>query len=268
MAYCTSDDVKRLLRILDVSGNNQHKIKFSDSYVIPEAFDNNTGDGILKGITTIKTSYAGSEYWHIVFTSSTAFTLYRGEGTGSSDGSGVTSSTFTSTSAVIIINSTQWVGTPASGDEFKFRTDSNISEDDVDEFLTDADAVINGMLEEHISDSYVPFTGSVPTLIQKASMFISSNIIFTSVFSNLNTEQVPTLVRRWFNLGKNFTNLYLDSIAGRVQHKYARYSRFVSRASLFDKVGVAEADGVEGLAGEKETVDVPYDESQNTEEAL
>ena len=266
MAYSDIDDIKRVLRILNVSSSNQYKVRLSDSYTIPESYSANTGTGVLKGITSISTDFAGSEFWHITFTSATAFTLYRGESDNSSDGTGLISSTFTSTSGIITIGSTQWTGTPATGDKFKFRTDSNMSEDDVDEFVADADAVIDGLLNKQMDLTSLPV--ATPPLIKRASIYYAANLIFTSVFSNLNVEQVPTLVRRWKTFADDMINMYLESITGNNLRKYARYGRFVSREALFDKVGVDEVAGVEGLAGEIETIDVAYDEDYDTKEAI
>jgi len=268
MAYCKLDDTKRLLRVLSVAGNNQHKVKFSGSYTIPKAYSSNTGSGILKGISSIVDSYAGSELWHITFSSSTAFTLYRGEGTSTPDGTGTISSSFTSTSGIITIAAAQWAGTPITGDQFKFRTDSNISEEDGIGFLEDANEIINGMALEFIDDQYVPFV-SPPSLLKRACQYIGASVIFTSVFSNLNTDQVPTLVRRWYNQGKNFVKLYLESIPGKAKFKYSRYARFVSHEPLLqEQIGIKEAAGVENMKGEIETINEQYDYDYNEEEAI
>lgn len=268
MAYSTLDDIKRLLRILAVSGSNQHKVRFSNSYTLPEAFSGNDGSGILSGITLPKTDYAGSEYWWINFTSSTDFTLYRSDNDSVPDGSGDTSSTFTSTSGIISITSSHWAGTPLTDDRFKFRTDSNISDDDGDEFIIDADTLLNGMMQDSIGSTNVPFLGTIPDLIRRASMYVTANLIFTSVFSNLNTDQVPTLVRRWYNLGRSLIELYKESIAGQRLMYYVKYGRFVAREPLLVKVGIAEASGVGGMKGEVEAINVSYDEDYNDEETL
>ena len=268
MAYSDLDDVKRLLRVLANQSNNQHKVKFSGSYKLPKNYSTNSGDGVLTGLTTIRTDYAGSEFWHIKFTSGTAFTLYRGEDDNTIDGTGDTSTDFTSTSGIISINTGVWSGTPVTDDQFSWYTDSNISEDDGDEFINDADAIINGILQEMISVTYVPFTSTIPDLIRRASMYLGANLIFMSVFSNLDTEDLPSLVRRWFSLGKDFVTKYLESIPAAAQLYYKRYGRFASREPLFEKIGVTEASGIEGFKGEINVVDEAYDTDYNDEETL
>uniref|UniRef100_A0A6M3KSW3 Uncharacterized protein n=1 Tax=viral metagenome TaxID=1070528 RepID=A0A6M3KSW3_9ZZZZ len=263
--YCSATDVKRLLRVLSVSGKNQHKIKFSDSYTVPEAYSTNAGDCVLKGISSIAPSYAGSEQWHITFTSSTAFTLYRGADTTVVDGTGLTSASFVSTSGIITISSTEWVGTPVTGDQFKFKTDSNISSNDAIGFMEDASRIVDGTLGEFIDPDYLPFT-SVPGLINRSAMYMSASIIFTSIFSMLSPDQIPALVRRWYAQGKNFVDLYLSSIPGKEKYRFSRYGRFVAHEPLFEKVGVKEAAGIEDLKGELETLNEPYDTGYNTEE--
>jgi hypothetical protein len=267
MAYCTLANVKRILRVLDVSSDNQHKIRFSDSYTLPESFSNNEGDCILEGLTSVDEDYAGSEFWKIVFTSDVRFILYRDEEEIITDGIGYTTANFLSTSNVITINTTKWSGTPVAGDKIKFKTDSNMSSTDADEFIADADAILDGQLNKYIKSSSLPFT-TVPALVARASMYLTANLIFTSVFSTLNTEQVPTLIRRWYTFSGNLIKTYIESIASKTEHNYLAYGRFASRELLFDKVGIEEASGVEGMAGEIETIDVEYDKDYNSKEAI
>jgi hypothetical protein len=267
MAYCTLANVKRILRVLDVSSDNQHKIRFSDSYTLPESYSSNSGDCTLNAITTIDSDYAGNEFWKIIFISATEFTLYRDEEAIVSDGSGFINADFVSSSGIITISYTEWSGTPVAGDKIKFNTNSNLSLADVDEFIADADAILDGQLNKYIKSSSLPFT-TVPALVTRASMYLTANLIFTSVFSTLDTEKVPTLIRRWYTFSSNLIKTYIESIASKSEHKYLSYGRFVSRELLFDKVGIEEASGVEGMAGEIETIDVEYDKDYNSKEAI
>jgi hypothetical protein len=267
MAYCALADVKRILRVLDVSSDNQHKIRFSDSYTLPESYSSNSGDCTLSGISTVLTSYAGNEFWKIVFTSATTFTLYRDEEAIIEDGDGFISADFVSTSQIISIDATEWSGTPVAGDKIKFQTNSNMSSDDVDDFIADADAIVDGHLNKYIKSSALPFS-TVPALISRASMYLTANLIFTSVFSTLSTDEVPTLIRRWYTFSNNLVKTYIESIASKTNHNYLAYGRFASRKPLFDKVGIEEAAGVEGMSGEIETVNVDYDADNNSKEAI
>jgi hypothetical protein len=259
MYYADSEDVKRLLRILDVSGNNQYKVRFSESHTVPEAYSTNTGSGVLKDVD-IANSYAGSEIWHVDFSSSESFVLYRGEDTSINDGTGNIAADFESISGIISILSDAWHGTPASGDKFKFRTDSNISDADVDGFIDDAQAIVDGKLSEFIGSTHVTFaTDLVPKLLSKATVYIAANLIFTSIYSNVNTDQIPPLVRRWFNFGTDYVATYLNSIGAKNIYYHIRYGRSASREKLFTKVGIAEAAGVDGMKGEIDTTGVEAD---------
>ena len=253
--------------MLASSTDNQHKVRFSDSYTLPEIYSGNTGSGILKAVTSIVSSYAGSEFWKVKLTSGTAFTLYRGEGEDKPDGTGTTDVDFVSTSLIITINSTEWSGTPATGDQFKFRTASVISNDDADEFITDADTIIDGILNKKVDGDNLPLS-VIPALIVKASTYLSANLVYSSVFSNLNTDEMPVIVRRWYSFSTKLVDMYLETIAGASFKKYAEYGRFVSREPLFDKIGVEEVAGVLGLPGEKETVNVEYDYDYNSKESV
>lgn len=266
MAYSDIDSVKRVLRTMQSSSKNQYKVRTSESYELPESYSGNSGDIGLHEVHSIASSYAGSEIWVIKFTSDVAFTLYRGEGENLNDGTGNVSADFTSTSRIISINSSDWYGTAQTGDKIKFRTDSNISTDDAEDFISDADAVIDGLLNRQMDLSSLPTI--TPTLIQKASMYMSANLIYQSVFSNISIENLPSIVRMWYNFATDLISSYLEGISGLSVAKYGRYGRFLSREALFDKVGITEASGVEGMKGEIETVDVPYDEDYNSEESV
>lgn len=280
MAYCTIDDIRRTLRVAEPSLDNAHKIRFSDSYSIPEAYSSNSGNGVLLGITSIPTDYAGSEFWKIKFTSATAFTLYRGQEEKVNDGSGTISSNFTSNSGIITVNTDKWSGSFVTGDQFKFKTDSIISTDDAESFISDADSMIDGMLNRYIDASNLPLFTSIPdhssdpdgylegNLIKRASMYIASNLIFTSAFSNFSPDRLPTIVRRWYTFGRNLVNMYLETIVANETKKFLRHGRFVAREPLFDKVGISEVAGVEGMYGEREALDVDYDKDYNTKEAI
>lgn len=74
----------------------------------------NTGDGVLYGI--VPSEDAKTEQWTIIFTSTTAYDVVGSRSGG--QGSGDTSSDFTSTNTWITIPSDVWSGTPATGDKF------------------------------------------------------------------------------------------------------------------------------------------------------
>jgi hypothetical protein len=74
----------------------------------------NTGTGVMYGLNPSSSAY--TELWTITFTSATAFGVV-GSFSGS-QGTGATSSAFTSTDSDIVIPTEAWSGTPASGDIF------------------------------------------------------------------------------------------------------------------------------------------------------
>jgi hypothetical protein len=272
MGYCTVDDVKRLLRILDSSTNNQYKVRLSDSHTVPESFDTNQGTGTFLGVTQIRDDYAGSEMWHVKFSDGSRFLLYRGDGQLSCDGTGNIYHDFTSLSTNIIIFKDRWAGTFLADDRFKFRTDSNISIDDTIEFIDDSEVIIDNMLNKFIenTDPMEPmFTEeNAPRAIRKASAYITANLVFTSAFSTVSTENVPTLVRRWYNLGNNLVEQFLQTIYGKGLQKFIGYPRFVSRQPLFTKVGIQETAGIDSSPGEVEAQNVEYDRDFNTKESV
>jgi hypothetical protein len=267
--YTTLDRVKRILRSVNSDPSVQKKIHFSDSHSLPKKYSTNTGTGMLLDVD-VKGDYVGYEHWKIVFSSSVAFTLYRGEDELSTDGSGTTSANFTSSSGVITILTTYWTGVFSTGDSFTFDTLSNISNADAEQYISDAEDIVNTTLEEYIGSTNIPFKSTIPAKITTGTAYIAAFLIYGGVFSTMNEGAVPEFVNRWFRVGNGMVSSYLETISGRLLRHAKFIPRFITREPLFDKVGVEDATGI-GLTpgddkGEIDTVNVEYDEFYNTEE--
>jgi hypothetical protein len=108
----------------------------------------NTGTAVLYGCAPASDAY--TELWTIYFTSDTAFTV-----TGSysgSQGTGSTTTDFTSTNSDIVIPSDAWSGTPAAGDYF-----------------------------------YIPVYKHVPEMVAISSL-LTAGLILKSINANTSTE--------------------------------------------------------------------------------
>lgn len=265
--YTSLDKAKRIMRSVSTDPSVQQKIKFSDSHTLPKKFSDNTGTGMLLDVD-VADNYVGYERWKVHFTSPTAFTLYRGEDELTVDGSGVVSSTFISSSGIITITPSDWVGTFALDDYFSFETESNISNEDGEAFITDAEAIANSIAHELVGSDYVPYTQSIPEKINTGTAYIAAFLIWSSVYTPTNQSDIPEFVNRWYRIGSNLISAYLETIPGRLTYGAVHIPRFVARKPLFDYVGVKDAEGV-GLAmgdehGEVDAQDVEYDTFQNT----
>jgi len=264
--YTSLDKVKRVMRSVSTDPSVQQKIKFSESHTLPKKFRDNTGTGMLLGVD-IADNYVGYERWKVQFTSSTAFTLYRGEDELTVDGSGVVGSTFISSSGIITIKSSHWVGTFAASDYFSFETESNISNEDGEAFISDAEEIANSIVQELIGSDYTPYTQSIPEKVNTGTAYIAAFLIWSSVYTPTNQSDIPEFVNRWYRIGSNLISAYLETIPGRLTYGAIHIPRFVARKPLFDHAGVKEAEGI-GLAvgdehGEVDTQDVEYDVFQN-----
>jgi len=267
--YTTLDKVRRIIRSVSGDPSVQKKIKFSDAHSLPKKHSGNSGSGMLLDIT-ISGSYVGNENWKITFTSATGFTLYRGQDELSIDGTGDINLQFISSSKIVTINTTDWTSTIATGDSFTFRTESNISNKDAEGFISDAEDIVNVMLQEFLDPSNVPFTGSVPKQIDTATAYIAAYVIFSSIYSTTNQGDIPELVNRWYRIGSNLVSGYIESIPGILARHAVNIPRFLGREPLFDYVGLTEVAGIGGVMGDKhgkvETTDIGYDKFFNTEE--
>lgn len=267
--YTSLDKVKRIMRSVSTDTSVQQKVKFSDMHTLPKKFRDNAGSGMLLDVD-VANNYVGLEHWKIVFTSSTAFTLYRGEDELATDGSGVIGSTFVSASGVITIRPSNWAGSFVAGDSFKFNTESNISDEDGEAFISDAENIVNSMAQELVGSDTVPYTQAIPEKVNTGTAYIAAFLIWSSVFSPTNQSQVPEFVNRWFRIGSNLISAYLETIPGRLTYGAVHIPRFVARRPLFDYVGVEEVKGVNLVMGddhgEVDTQDVEYDKLYNTKE--
>lgn len=267
--YTSLDRVKRIIRSVSGDPSIQKKVHFSDSHSLPKKYSTNVGDGMLLGVT-IADNYVGFEHWMLQFTSSSAFKLYRGEDELVTDGSGTVSSQFVSSSKIITINTSDWTGTHQTGDKFKFNTESNISNADADQFITDAEDIVNSMLAEYIGSSQVPYTTSVPTQVATGTAYIAAFLIYSSIYSSTNQSDIPEFINRWYRIGANMISAYIETIPARLTRYAVNVPRFVGREPLFDFVGVKDAAGI-GVAmgdahGKVEAQDLEYDKFYNTEE--
>lgn len=267
--YTTLDNVKRIMRSVSGDPSVQKKIRFSDARSLPKKHSTNAGTGMLLDFT-VAGSYVGIERWKITFTSTTAFTLYRGEDELATDGTGAIGSSFISGSKIITILPANWTGTMVSGDSFKFQTESNMSNADAEEFLSDAEDIVNSMLEEYMGSTNVPITGTIPTKVATGTAYMAAFLIFSTIYSSTDQPSVPEFVNRWYRIGANLVAAYIETIPARLMRHAMHVPRFATREPLFDKVGIPAVEGV-GLAmgddhGEVEATDISYDTFFNTEE--
>lgn len=268
--YTALDKVKRLIRSVSGDVSVQKKVKFSDTHTLPKKYTTNVGSGMLLDLDIIGT-YVGFEHWKVVFTSETEFILYRGEDELAVDGSGAIGATFLSDSNIITILPIYWVGSFEVGDCFQFQTESNISNMDAEAFMSDAEDIVNGMLEKYFGEDIVPFDGvPVPTKIDTGTAYIAAFLIYSSIYSATNQKDIPEFVSRWYRSGKNMVAAYLETISGRLKRKAKFIPRFKARVPLFDSVGLDAVQGI-GLAmgdthGKIDTLNVKFDKNYNTRE--
>ena len=267
--YTSLDKVKRIIRSSGGDPSIQKKIHFSDSHSLPKKYSSNTGSCMLLDVD-IGGDYVGIEHWIVAFTSTTDFILYRGEDELSSDGSGSINSEFLSSSGIITIKTTYWVGTPVSGDKFKFETLANVSNADAEQYISDAEDIVNAELEKFIGSSNVPFEGEIPSKVDTATAYISSFLLYSSIFSPNSDRELPTFAGRWYKIGTSLISSYLETISSKLVRHAKFIPRFIGREPLFDSVGITEAAGI-GLAvgddkGSINTQDVEFDKFFNTEE--
>ena len=226
--YCTLDETKRLLRSL--GGQSENKIRFSDVYKELKADEDNSGTISLSGVN-FSDAFSGHETFTFEFTDSTSFDLI-GEVVGSL-GSGTTASEFDSTNR-LVVPSANWSGSAVVGDKWYITSNSDISNDDGEDFVGDACMLIDAELDNKFGGlDRVPFltdlTLDVPSALHFASIRYAAYEIFNSVYSAIGVDE-DSPVAKWKDSAK-------DSLDGYLAH-HGVGPRWQSRDSLITEIGV------------------------------
>jgi hypothetical protein len=225
--YCDLDSVKRILRSQTPITS---KVKFSSSYKALKANENNVGSIQLSGVT-FSSSYSGHEDFTFTFTDSTSFEVSSDIFGYLTNGSTISLLNISGTFSVPIGN---WSGSAESGDEINISSDSDISDDDAEEFITDARRYINAQLENAFGSlDDLPFISDqskdIPEGIIYACQRYASYEIWNSIFSGANSDE-ESPVERWKTMADNAVSIYLKG--------KGVAPRWNSRNGLITKIGV------------------------------
>jgi len=224
--YCDLDDVKRLLRSVGV---RESKVRFSSAYKELKADSGNAGTIVLSGVT-FESCFADHEMYTFTFTDSTSFSVV-GDVVGSL-GSGTVRAKFTSTDrfSVPLAN---WSGSANAGDKWYITANSDVSDDDGDDFIDDVCGKINSSLEARYGSlASVPFIAdlsvTIPDAIKYACIRLSAYEIFNSVFAGIGEGDSP--VAHWRDDAEKALNGYLDS--------HGKGPIWRSREIMITKIGI------------------------------
>jgi len=229
--YCTLDDTKRLLRSVGVQ--SESKVRFSESYKELKADQGNNGSISLSGVSFSK-KFAAHETFSFEFTDSTSFDVV-GQIVGFL-GSGTVLSSFTASNR-FSVPAANWSGGALTGDIWYITSDSDISENDGDDFINDACRIINAMLESKYGgldkvSFYVNPAEEIPPAIIFACIRLSAYEIFNSIYSAAALEEnFP--VQGWKKSAEKILNNFIES--------HGQGPVWKSRDSLITELGV---DGV------------------------
>lgn len=227
--YCTLEEVKRVLRSIGV---RESKIRFSNAFKELSNNPDNVGSVSLSGVSFLS-SFADHEQFEFTFTDATSFDVV-GDVTGTI-GSGVRTSEFIATGK-FTVPVANWSGGSQSGDIVSITSNSDISDDDGEDFVEDASQKINGSLRKVFGNlSSLSFTDStstdvIPDEIQYAAKRLAAYEIFTSVYSGVATEEESPVIN-WKRMAEESVNDYISSVP-------KTGPRWRSRDGLITKVGV------------------------------
>lgn len=206
-AYCELSDVQRLLR---AQGPRESRVRFSNSYKDLKSNSSNTGNKQLSGVTFLS-SYSGNETFTFSFTDSTSFSVV-GD-VGGSVGSGVSNSTFTAANK-FTIPSSNWTGLASSGDEVYITSNSDMSDDDGDDFILDSSRFINSKLKKSFGDlpNFTEEISSedIPDSVVYAAMRYAAYEIFHSIFAGSSIDE-ESPVQKWKEMADEALNDYVET---------------------------------------------------------
>jgi hypothetical protein len=228
-AYCTAAQVKRLLRTAT------KKIKSSEAY---RDLSYNTGNSgtVRLGSVTFLDSYVGDERFDITFSDSTAFEVV-GEEIGNL-GSGTVGVTFSC--AFFTIAPGNWSGVAQAGDVVYFISNSNISNDDIGEFITDSGNYINNRLGILFGDSTnIPWeadlTLGIPGGLQFAAIRLTAHDIFSTILAGEDIDQ-ESPVYDWYRRAEKAID---DFIKWYQTEGFTGLARWRSRETIFKEIGIS-----------------------------
>jgi len=228
-AYCTLEDVRRLLRTAN------KKIKFSEAYQELGYNSGNTGTVRLSDVSFVD-SYAGHERYTLTFSDSTSFEV-NGEESGYL-GIGGRGSTFTCNH--FSIAPSFWSGTPDADDSVFFISDSNVSVDDAEAFIGDASDYIRNRLGEVFGDSTnIPWeadlTIQIPSGIKFAATRLAAYYIYTACLAGTIFDQQAPVEVAWHEEAEKALDAFINWYEKESQVGSPRWR---SRDTLFNKLGI------------------------------
>ena len=231
-AYCTSDQVKRLLRTAT------KKVKSSESYRDLSYNSGNSGTVRLSAVTFLD-SYVGDERFDITFSDSTAFEVV-GENIGNL-GSGTVGEAFTCAYFTIAIAS--WSGVAQADDVVYFISNSNISNDDIDDFILDSSNYINNRLGVLWGDSTnIPWEADlavvIPGGLEFAAIRLTAYDIFSAILAGEDIDQ-ESPVYDWYVRAEKAID---DFILWYQNEGFTGTARWRSRPTIFKEIGISGYD--------------------------
>lgn len=227
-AYCTLDEVKRVLRTA------AKKVRTSEAYRNLDYNRDNNGSVRLKGVTILD-SYVGSERFEIEFSDTTNFEV-TGEEAGFL-GTGSMLSDFTC--SYFTISPSQWQGVASAGDRVSFITNSNISTDDATAFVNGVSKWINNQLGVPYADSTnIPWEAdlaiSIPDPLNYAAIYRSAYEIFSSIFAGAELDDTP--VAEWKRIADEVVSKYVQWYE---EEQTESSPRWMSREIFYDELGIS-----------------------------
>ncbi len=192
-AYCELSDVKRILRS---QASRESRIRFSSVHKDLKAGTSNQGSMQLSGVNFLS-SYAAHETFAFTFTDTTSFDVV-GD-VGGSVGSGTSESLYTAPGKFTTSN-IDWTGRAVADDVWYISANSDISDDDGDDFILDVSRLINTKLKKAYGD-LPDFTGlsstdTIPDAVVYASMRYAAYEIFNSIFAGSSIDE-ESPVGKW-----------------------------------------------------------------------
>ena len=232
-AYCSLDDVKRILR---TTSSRESRVRFSSSYRDLKRDLNNSGNITLSKVAFVS-SYSGHETFTFAFTDSTSFEV-SGDVVGFLKNGNIQEAL--RIGEYFSVLAANWSGFAVAGDKIYITSNSDISDDDGEQFIIDASKIIDSELERRYGDlSKIPFildiSLEIPGTISYACSRFAAYEIFISLFSGLIERN--SSASRWKNDAEENLRAYLKSKGAGPMWR--------SRASLITEVGVSGIkDGV------------------------
>lgn len=241
--YTDLSQVKRVLR-----SSSGEKVRFSDSLVDVTTGKQGAGGKLVPTIdiefnySLVQTgsSFDGDYLLKFLFSDSENFKALQVDQKIRRElllSTGSVNSDYSTPDGLITVPAACWGGTIETDSVVQLRFDSHMSDDDANQYIEDAEAIIDAMIENEgvnyvvNGNTRVFQVGSVPEQVKVATTYLTAYMIFTDTFADFYKDKDEvrySFIGRWKKRAEDLLKDYMRA-AGRRPPKVLAFPSFIDK---------------------------------------